>query len=171
MPGRGSAPVPEPWGRFLRALDSLLTEAIDLHCLGGFVVTMQYGLSRTTADIDILTAIPPGRLSELQRYAGEGSDLHRRFGVYLQPVRIVTYPENYETRLIRMWPDHAFEHLGLFALEAHDLALTKLERNSDVDRQDVQELARVGLSTKQPCASVTRGSTGRISRPERRSTI
>jgi hypothetical protein len=44
-----------------------------------------------------------------------------------------------------MWPDHAFEHLRLFALEAHDLALTKLERNSDVDRQDVRKLARVGF--------------------------
>ncbi len=142
MSRRSSSPIPEPWGRFLEALDSLLTEAVDLHCIGGFAVTMQYGLSRTTADIDVLAAIPAGRLSELQRLAGEGTALHRRFQVYLQPVRIVTYPENYETRLTRMWPAHPFARLELFALEAHDLALTKLERNSDVDRQDVQALAR-----------------------------
>jgi Nucleotidyltransferase of unknown function (DUF6036) len=145
MPRSENPPIPEPWGRFLRALDSLLTEAIDLHCLGGFAVTMQYGLSRTTADIDVLAATPAGRLSELQHLAGEGSDLHRRFGVYLQSVRTVMYPENYEARLIRMWPDQPFEHLRLFALEAHDLALTKLERNSDVDREDVQALARAGF--------------------------
>ena len=32
-------------------------------------------------------------------------------------------------------------HLRLFALEAHDLALTKLTRNSDRDRADVEFLA------------------------------
>jgi hypothetical protein len=32
-------------------------------------------------------------------------------------------------------------HLRLFALEAHDLALTKLARNSDRDRADVEFLA------------------------------
>lgn len=31
------------------------------------------------------------------------------------------------------------------ALEAHDLVLTKLERNWDVDRQDVQALAAAGF--------------------------
>ncbi len=145
MSRSGGSPIPEPWGKFLAALDRLLKETVDLHCIGGFAITMQYGLSRTTADIDVLTAIPTGRLSDLQSIAGEGTDLHRRFRVYLQPVRITTYPENYETRLIRMWPDHEFERLRLFALEAHDLALTKLERNSDVDREDVQALALAGL--------------------------
>lgn len=145
MPDSESRPIPEPWGRFLRALDGLLAEPADLHCLGGFAVTMQYGMSRTTADIDVLAAIPAGALSQLQRLAGEGSDLHRRFRVYLQPVRIVTYPENYEARLIRMWPDQPFGRLRLFALEAHDLALTKLERNSDVDREDVLALANAGF--------------------------
>ncbi len=143
-----SSPIPEPWGRFLEALDGLMTEAIDLYCIGGFAVTMQYGLSRTTSDIDVLTAIPAGQLSELQRVAGEGTRLYRRFHVYLQPVKIATYPENYETRLIQMWPDHHFDRLRLFALEAHDLALTKLERNSDVDREDVQALARAGFISK-----------------------
>jgi hypothetical protein len=32
----------------------------------------------------------------------------------------------------------------LFALEAHDLALSKLERNGERDRDDVQRLARAG---------------------------
>jgi hypothetical protein len=34
------------------------------------------------------------------------------------------------------------DHLRLYSLEAHDLALTKLERNADVDRQDVMSLAQ-----------------------------
>src|SRR5437660_1354240 len=35
-------------------------------------------------------------------------------------------------------------HLRLYALEAHDFALSKLERNLDRDRDDVQQLARAG---------------------------
>jgi hypothetical protein len=44
-----------------------------------------------------------------------------------------------------MWPGFEVTHLRLFALEPHDLALTKLERNSDVDRQDVLALAEAGF--------------------------
>jgi hypothetical protein len=43
-----------------------------------------------------------------------------------------------------MWPEFVLANLRLLALEAHDLALTKLERNSDVDRQDVLALAGAG---------------------------
>ena len=149
MPPRRSARgdpkrPPEPWASFLEALDLQLKEAVDFHCIGGFAVTMQFGFSRTTADIDILTAVPNRKLADLQKAAGLGSDLHRRFKVYVQPVPIVTYPEDYEMRIARMWPNFKLEHLRLFALEAHDLALTKLERNSDVDRQDIVDLAGAG---------------------------
>jgi Nucleotidyltransferase of unknown function (DUF6036) len=135
----------EPWRSFLRALDKRLGEAVELHCIGGFAITMQYGLSRATSDIDVLTSIPRKELATLQELAGQGSDLHRRFKVYLQPVTIVTYPEDYERRLIRMWPRFELANLQLFVLEPHDLALTKLERNGDVDRQDVLALAGAGL--------------------------
>jgi hypothetical protein len=37
-----------------------------------------------------------------------------------------------------------WRRLHLFALEAHDLALSKLERNYERDRDDVQQLARAG---------------------------
>jgi Nucleotidyltransferase of unknown function (DUF6036) len=137
--------IPEPWASFLEALDRQLAEVVDLHCIGGFAVTMQYGLSRATSDIDVLTAVPHPRLADLQQLAGEGSGLNQRFHVYLQPVGVAMYAENYASRLIRMWPGTALDHLRLFALEAHDLALTKLERNSDVDRQDVQGLASAGF--------------------------
>jgi hypothetical protein len=144
MPASGQS-IPEPWGRFLRALDARLAEDVALHCLGGLAITMQYGQSRATSDIDVLAAVPVNVLAQLEKLAGLSSDLHRRFGVYLQPVRIVAYPEDYTSRLVRMWPAERFDHLELFALEAYDLALTKLERNSDVDRQDVQALAKAGF--------------------------
>lgn len=36
-----------------------------------------------------------------------------------------------------------FKHLRLFALDPYDLALSKIERNSQGDRDDVKHLARV----------------------------
>lgn len=143
MPARPPDPVPAPWGEFLDALDSRLGAPTDLHCIGGFVMTLQYGISRATADIDVMEAAPTSSLTELQRVAGRDSELDRRIHVYLQVVRVAMYPQDYESRLVSMWPGR-FRRLRLFALEAHDLALTKLERNSEVDRQDVQRLAAGG---------------------------
>jgi hypothetical protein len=49
-------PVPlEPWRSFLEELDGLLEGEVELRCLGGFVVTQQYGIGRQTADIDFLS--------------------------------------------------------------------------------------------------------------------
>ena len=107
---------------------------------------MQYGVSRATSDIDVLAAsTPPQQLKEVQRLAGKGTALHQRFKVYVQPVAVAPYSENYESRLIRMWPKFSLTRLNLFVLEAHDLALTKLDRNSDVDRQDIADLATNGV--------------------------
>ena len=50
-------------------------------------------------------------------------------------------PEDYEERLTEMFPQ-AFRHLRLFALDPYDLALSKLERNIQRDRDDVRFLAR-----------------------------
>ena len=128
-----------------RALDGLLGQTLELHCIGGFAVTMQYGVSRATADVDVLAAsTAPQQLEAVQRLAGKGTALHRQFKVYIQPVAVAPYPESYRSRLIRMWPRFDLTHLRLFVLEAHDLALTKLDRNSDVDRQDIADLAKAG---------------------------
>lgn len=56
---------------------------------------------------------------------------------------IATPPEDYEERLVPLYAG-AWKHLRLFALEAHDVALSKLERNSERDRYDVQQLATAG---------------------------
>jgi Nucleotidyltransferase of unknown function (DUF6036) len=122
-----------------------MKEHAELHCLGGFAMTMAYGVSRATADIDILAVGLSGTLARLDELAGRRSKLQSEFKVYIQPVGIATYPEDYATRLVRMWPNFKLRKLKLYALEPHDLALTKLERNSDVDRQDVLDLAAAGL--------------------------
>jgi hypothetical protein len=54
---------------------------------------------------------------------------------------VASLPDRYEERLTPLWPGR-FSRLALFALEAHDLALSKLARNSPIDREDVARLAR-----------------------------
>ena len=73
--------------------------------------------------------------------AMQGGPLHRKYGLYLDRVTVAVVPENYESRLIEMFPG-VFKHLRLMALDPYDLALSKLERNTQKDREDVLYLAR-----------------------------
>ena len=130
-----------PWGSFLREIDEKLTEPIQLPCLGGFVITQYYGLGRETSDIGCLVLLGSKPID----FAGEGSDLHKKYRVYLQYVGIATPPCDYADRLQRMFPEARWKHLKLFALDATDLALSKLERNLDRDREDFQLLFLAGL--------------------------
>ena len=102
---------------------------------------MLYGLPRPTVDVDVLSVVPADEIGRLDAMAGKGSALHRKHGVYVQHVGIATVPESYEERLIGIFPA-AYRRVHLTGLEAHDLALSKLERNSARDREDVKFLAR-----------------------------
>jgi hypothetical protein len=132
---------PDPWHSFFAEIDKTLDQPVAVHCIGGFAISMLYGLPRPTADVDCLTVVPVEKTASLQSLAGEGSVLHKKHGVYVQHVGIVTVPENYQDRMTQMFPT-AFRRLLLLGLEAHDLALSKLERNPARDREDVKYLAR-----------------------------
>lgn len=136
---------PEPWRSFLRELDGLLKGPVELRCLGGFVITQQYGIGRETSDIDYLALAAQSRDDDVEALAGLGSTLHRKYRVYMQYVGIATPPADYASRLIPMFPSAPWKLLRLFALDATDLALSKLERNAERDREDVLGLARAGL--------------------------
>ena len=142
--GKDDAP-PEPWRSFLRELDERLTGGVELHCIGGFVVSLYYGVGRQTSDIDFLAVVPRTPADDLEAIAGLQSELHRKYRLYIQRVTIATAPEGYSRRLQRMFASAGWKRLVLFALEAHDLALSKLERNAERDRDDVIRLARAGL--------------------------
>jgi hypothetical protein len=90
---------PLPWSAFLDELDQPLSEPIALHCIGGFVVSLLYGLPRPTGDIDYIAAIPRHRLQQLEDLAGRGSKLEAKYKVHLQHVTVATMPEDYEARL------------------------------------------------------------------------
>ncbi|MEQ1935690.1 MAG: DUF6036 family nucleotidyltransferase [Fimbriimonadaceae bacterium] len=126
----------------------MIEEPIAIHCFGGFVLIHVYGVARTTNDIGYIGLIPRPMQSKLTELAGEGSALHRRHGVHLDAVGVATSPERYQERLVPLCSG-AWKNIELYALEAHDLALSKLERNLERDRDDIQRLARGGYLNPQ----------------------
>lgn len=133
--------LPSPWGDFLRELDSLLEGAIELHCIGGFAVVAGYGFPRGTNDLDYRTLIPYNLINDLQRLAGPGSALAQRHKVYVQRAGVESIPENYEHRLKELHGGR-FKKIRLFIPDAYDLVLSKLSRNIERDRQDVEYLVK-----------------------------
>lgn len=133
--------IPEPWHSFIAALDETASSEVHLHCAGGFVVTQVYGLARPTADMDVLLIAPADQAEELVKQGGKGSELHKKYRVYLDYVTIASCPCDYDERLIEMFPG-TYKHLRLYAFDPYDLALTKLSRNIERDREDVKYLAR-----------------------------
>ena len=95
---------PEPWHSFFAEIDETLDQPVALHCIGGFAIAMLHDLPRPTVDVDCLTIIPAEKIAPLQSLAGEGSALHKKYGVYMQHVGIVTVPENYSDRMTLMFP-------------------------------------------------------------------
>jgi hypothetical protein len=140
MPGENTFP-PEPWHSFLRELDALATGTVHFQCLGGFVVTLMYGLKRPTADVDVISIAPIEQRKELLEQGGKGSALHKKYKIYLDYVGVASIPYEYESRLVEMYPG-AFKHICLFALDPYDIALSKLCRNIPRDREDMLYLAR-----------------------------
>jgi hypothetical protein len=61
-------------------MDSLLSEPIQVHCIGGFAIVAAYGLRRATNDLDYFSLVPPHRIRDLQGIAGEGSPLAQTQG-------------------------------------------------------------------------------------------
>jgi hypothetical protein len=132
---------PLPWSAFLDELDQAISGPIELHCIGGFVVSLLYGLSRPTGDVDYIAAIPRYRMEELEQLAGGRSKLAAKYKIHLQHVTLATMPEDYESRLKEMFPRRC-KKLKILAADPYDLVLSKLERNSPKDQGDVEYLAK-----------------------------
>lgn len=132
--------LPQPWPEFLAEADAALDEAVDLHCLGGFILVVLYGAPRATADLDYISVRPRDAAEKVEAIAGRESRLAKKYKVYLQGVGIADFPADYETRLIKLELD--FRHLRLWTLDPYDLVLSKLTRNSPKDREDVRFIAK-----------------------------
>jgi hypothetical protein len=161
MPARA---LHEPWRAFLRDLDR--DKPTELHCFGGFVVSEYYGLTRATADIDILESRGTN-VATIARLAGEGTPLHRRHNVYVDVVTIASVPDDYESRLID-FQVAGLRRLKLKVFERHDVVLAKLCRNIDKDREDVSAFATgPGLDTELMTTRYREELRPVLARPER----
>jgi hypothetical protein len=143
MPPKADFP-PKPWRAFFEELDHQLSEQVSIHCLGGFVLVHQYRVARTTVDLDFAAVVPHHFFAKLVAMGGKASPLSIKHRVFLDPVTIATFPENYVSRLKPIYPG-AWKLLELQAMEAHDLMLAKIERNSARDRYDLLSLVQAGL--------------------------
>jgi hypothetical protein len=137
--------VPEPWSSFLdeldNKLDGKLVEPISLECVGGFVITLLYGLARPTSDIDVIEVAPSDQARTLVDIAAEGSAMYKKHKLYIDLMGgIVTLPEDYKSRLQPMFHGR-FRNLRFFALDSYDIALSKIGRNIERDREDISYLA------------------------------
>jgi Nucleotidyltransferase of unknown function (DUF6036) len=140
MPSR----IQEPWLSFLQDVDRNLTELVELHCLGGFVLSVLAKLPRPTGDVDFIEVKPSPAGERLLTIAGEGTPLATEHSLHFHRVTIAEYPADYETRLIDITP-RSLRNLRMMALEVHDVVLAKLSRNSPSDRADVEFLANGGI--------------------------
>jgi hypothetical protein len=85
---------PEPWRSFLADIDAEAKHELAVHCIGGFAVSLYYGLTRPTADLD-LVEVAPATAVWPERTAGRGSALHRKHKLYVQIVTVATLPDSY----------------------------------------------------------------------------
>jgi hypothetical protein len=111
LPTHPNESIPEPWLSFLRELDSAVREDVRLDCMGGFVVTMVYGFSRPTGDLDVLEIAPRDAGRAMLELGMRGSALHRKYKIYLDHVGVANVPEDYEDRLTEIFPG-TFKHLS-----------------------------------------------------------
>src|SRR5260370_1352321 len=102
----------------------------------GFVTSV----SRRLAEVDVLSIVLASQRAFILELAGRGSPLHKKYRLHIECVTVAAIPEDYEQRLTEMFPG-SFSYLRLLALDPYDVALSKLERNSQRDRDDVKFLA------------------------------
>jgi len=69
---------PEPWDSFFKELDEAVDTIVRIDCIGGFVVTLLYGLERPTADVDVIELAPRAAAETLMELGIRGGPLHQK---------------------------------------------------------------------------------------------
>lgn len=97
---------PEPWHSFFLDVESALDQLVELHCMGGFVISMLYGMPRPTADVSKLernAARDREDVKYLARTVPLDLDLlETRYRTELRPY--LSSPERHDLTL-RLWRD------------------------------------------------------------------
>lgn len=115
----------------------------SLSVLGMADVTAIPGDMTMSIDADCYALSDPSRTLDLQSALGEGSDFHRKHGIYLDPVnpRLPTLPAAWESRLIKVEKGT----VTAYFLEPNDAAVSKLARGEPRDTRWVAAGAQVDI--------------------------
>ncbi len=131
---------------YLAVLDRRLIDtgkSTPLYLSGGAAVVLAYGSTERTKDVDAFVAERNEVLDELQAWAGKNTVIAKREGYFFEVVPPI-YP------LAPGMFDRALPIEGLnlqaitpFAIELHDIIITKLGRYHAKDRSDIELLTRI----------------------------
>lgn len=131
---------------YLGVLDRRLVDtgkSTLLYLSGGAAVVLAYGSTESTKDVDAFVAQRNQVLDELQAWAGKNTVIAKREGYFFEVVPPI-YP------LAPAMFDRALPIEGLnlqaitpFAIELHDIIITKLGRYHAKDRSDIELLTRI----------------------------
>ena len=131
---------------YLAVLDRRLIDtgkSTRLYLSGGAAVVLAYGSTERTKDVDAFVAERNEVLDELQVWAGKNTVIAKREGYFFEVVPPI-YP------LAPGMFDRALPIEGLtlqaitpFAIELHDIIITKLGRYHAKDRSDIELLTRI----------------------------
>ncbi len=126
---------------FLRDLDQLLSEPVEVILAGAAALVVKYGAPRTTGDVDVIIE-DQTKLRKLLRYAGRGSSLHRRHGIHLEPLPdFALRPHDWHAHVKKV-AVAGLKNIRLKSLDLHDLICTKLGRLTSKDLEDIRFLAK-----------------------------
>jgi hypothetical protein len=138
---------------YLGVLDRRLVDtgkSTRLYLSGGAAVVLAYGSTERTKDVDAFVAHRNQVLDELQAWAGKNTAIAKREGYFFEVVPPI-YP------LAPGMFDRALPIEGLnlqaitpFAIELHDIIITKLGRYHAKDRSDIELLTRIPVPPRAP---------------------
>jgi hypothetical protein len=131
---------------YLGVLDRHLVAAglsTPLYLSGGAAVVLAYGSTERTKDVDAFVAQRNEVLDTLQAWAGKGTAVAQREGYFFEVVPPIypAAPGMFE-RAIPI-EGLALDAITPFAIELHDLIITKLGRYHAKDRSDIELLTRI----------------------------
>jgi hypothetical protein len=120
---------------FLAAVDRYLNQDTTIKILGGSAMLLAYEVTVTTSDIDTFES----NLLQLEN-ARKLATQETGLDIPISPAggNVGDWPENSEDRLVPVMPE--LKHLKVFALEAHDLALSKAVRGWEKDLSMIDAL-------------------------------
>ncbi|HUB05522.1 MAG TPA: DUF6036 family nucleotidyltransferase [Myxococcales bacterium] len=120
---------------FLRAVDAHLARTAELKVMGGGAIALAYGVLLSTSDIDTFETDLDAVADAIQK-----AQASTGLPIQVSPLggSVGDWPENSGERLIRVMPE--LPRLSIFALEQHDLALSKSVRGYENDLAAIEQL-------------------------------